>query len=452
MMGAVTATHLNVRSQPNTNSRILGEIASGTLVEVVGQKSGWFEIQYQGRPAFVYGDYIQLDNDIPRQIGVVTASLLNVRSRPAVSAEVIGTLGSGTVVPVVSSQSGWLEIPFHGSLGYCSASYIELHRQGQRRQGVVSASLLNVRSNPTSEAPVLGQLRRQAEITVESTLGAWHEISFNNSRGYVAAQYIKLLPEKEVTPSIPIAANELDEALSSDAVTAPVGGDQRFSPANQLPVSGSAEERKVASTWNKYGGLLAQLSDTEGVDEACSVAVLCVESSGEGFDPDNQNRMVIRFENHKFWKYWGKTDPARYRQHFTYDANQVWKGHQWRKSPGDHWQIFHGIQKAEWEVLEFARSIDNDAALMSISMGGPQIMGFNYEALGFRSVQEMYNAFSADMGAQITGMFDFMSAAMIRYLQVLNFVGFAGLYNGSGQKDIYGRRIKNFYDAFKRIS
>jgi hypothetical protein len=180
--------------------------------------------------------------------------------------------------------------------------------------------------------------------------------------------------------------------------------------------------------------------------------VLCVESSGKGFDPGNQDRMIIRFENHKFWKYWGKTNPDRFERHFTYKAGQVWKGHKWRKAPDHAWQAFHGRQHAEWEVLTFARAIENDAALMSISMGAPQIMGFNYRAVGYRNVQEMFDTFAEGIEAHIEGMFEFMSPAMVRHLQRRDFTAFAGLYNGSGQKETYGLWIKKHYEAFKRIA
>ena len=46
---------------------------------------------------------------------------------------------------------------------------------------------------------------------------------------------------------------------------------------------------------------------------------------------------------------------------------------------------------------------------------------------------------------------DFMSPAMIQHLQRRDFTRFAGLYNGSGQKEKYGRWIKNHYQAFKHL-
>ncbi len=179
--------------------------------------------------------------------------------------------------------------------------------------------------------------------------------------------------------------------------------------------------------------------------------MLCVESSGKGFEQNNSDRMIIRFENHKFWKYWGKHHPQQYRQHFTYSHQKVWQGHQWRADTTSDWQGFHGNQGKEWQVFEFARQLDEHAALMSISMGAPQIMGFHYERIGYHSIQEMFDEFSRSIQGQITGLFDFFSPRMLQYLQDLDFEGFAGMYNGKGQKKIYGDKINRHYAAFKKI-
>ncbi len=103
-------------------------------------------------------------------------------------------------------------------------------------------------------------------------------------------------------------------------------------------------------------------------------------------------------------------------------------------------------------MLEFARSIDNEAALKSISMGAPQIMGCHHEQIGYPSAEAMFDAFSNDIEAQIRGFFDFFSRTMVQRLQRQDFSSFAGLYNGSGQKQKYGSWIKQHYDALKQIA
>src|SRR5690606_24417407 len=100
------------------------------------------------------------------------------------------------------------------------------------------------------------------------------------------------------------------------------------------------------------------------------------------------------FENHIFYKYWGQHHPDQFQQHFSFDPQKRWQKHQWRPSPQAPWSDFHGAQSREWEAFNFANALDGRAAKLSISMGAPQIMGFNYTTLGYGSVEEMFEAFS----------------------------------------------------------
>src|SRR5690606_7769930 len=140
----------------------------------------------------------------------------------------------------------------------------------------------------------------------------------------------------------------------------------------------------VVNAWNRYGGLLTALAGQLNIDPAIAVAVISIESSGRGFDG---GRMTIRFEVHIFLSRCAPNRLAQARQHFFSDPSREWSDpwkHVWRRDPSADWQPVHtGRQESQWEVLDFARQIDPEAALLSISMGAAQIMGFNYQNLGY---------------------------------------------------------------------
>lgn len=231
-------------------------------------------------------------------------------------------------------------------------------------------------------------------------------------------------------------------------------------PATELisaPASASSTARLAADIWNRYGGLLKALSAVLNIEPAVAVATLAVESGGQGFAADG--RMIIRFENHVFYSQWGKNNQAKFAQHFTYNTGQTWTGHKWRPTPNEAWRPtnqadFHGVQSREWEVLDFARTLSDEAAKMSISMGSPQIMGFNFGIIGYASVSDMFTAFSAGEREQIVGFFDFVrgvNPGAVKALQSRDFKTFATYYNGSGQATLYGNLIKASYDAFNQV-
>jgi hypothetical protein len=159
--------------------------------------------------------------------------------------------------------------------------------------------------------------------------------------------------------------------------------------------------------------------------------------------------VVIRFENHQFHRRWGRQRVDVFREHFRFNRTRPWTGHRFRPEAGD-WHRFHGSQDREWAVLEFARRLDDTAALNSISMGAPQIMGFNHTVIGYPDVQSMFESFASER-YQLLGLFDFLDGEMLAALRRQDFIRFASLYNGRGQAEEYGRRIRDHYEVFQAL-
>ncbi|TAA47517.1 N-acetylmuramidase domain-containing protein [Corallincola spongiicola] len=423
MIGIVNTQRLNVRDRPAADGRKLGVVNRNAVLPVLAQRNGWYEIRYQQHSGFVSAEYLRIADTSPRQSGVINASRLNVRSRPDRHAPIFGSLVKASVLEIEGSHGDWLEVSFNQATGYVLAEYVDLHLSPEPTQAKVITAVLNVRGQPDAGSTLIGQVVAQQLVSVTGQLDGWSEIVFSKGRGYVASRYLQPLSEQQLEMQQPVAA--------------PVA-------------SHSKEQMAVVNAWQKFGPALKLMASEHQLDVATVVAVICVESGGKGFEPSNQDRMIIRFENHKFWKYWGRSNPDIFNAHFVYAKDKVWKGHQWRASRQDPWQSFHGNQEKEWQLLSFARNLDDTAALLSISMGAPQIMGFHYQTLGYATVQQMFAEFCIDVDRQIDGMFAFFSPAMLQSLQQLDFERFAGYYNGSGQKAFYGAAISRHYQAFKQ--
>lgn len=156
-----------------------------------------------------------------------------------------------------------------------------------------------------------------------------------------------------------------------------------------------------------------------GVDPAAAMAVLQVESGGSGYGKDGA--LLIRFEPHIFEKYSGRERPL------TERAGQA----------------------AEYRNLERAALIDKEAALLSTSLGAPQIMGFNYKSAGFSTVQAMWEAFTASERFQVLAFFRLIDSwGLVPAIREKNFLTFAKKYNGKGQKG-YDQKMANAYELWK---
>lgn len=238
-----------------------------------------------------------------------------------------------------------------------------------------------------------------------------------------------------------------DPALQAATVEAP--------PGRRLAGGSGQHEVAIARAWNLYGGLLGTLADRLRFHPAAAVAVLCVESSGMGYGPDG--RVLIRFENHIFRRSLPSDRLPDFDRHFFIGPGQPWMDHRFRMAPTAPWTQFHGSQALEWQAFEVARAIDPDAATRSISMGLPQVMGFNHALLGYPSARDMLAFMAADVRFQLLGLFDFVAGARrdgpaLQALRRDDFDAFATLYNGPGQARYYGELIAAHVRAFQRLA
>ena len=332
------------------------------------------------------------------QIGIVTANTLNLRPQPATKKQPIGKLKRGTHVEIIGRQDSWYHVKVGDLDGYVSKNFLTIKKivvKKQTKKGKVIASRLNVRAGPSTRKVATAQLKRGAIVEILEREGSWYHIKAGDIAGYVYGDFISIQDSK------PVAKYLFEDTVLASIALEP-SENERIAIRQKL----SARQKKAARTWNSQGNLLRALSEIVDIEPACAVAVLCVESGGRCFSVDG--RMIIRFENHVFWRQWGKRHSSTFNKHFRYDRDKAWLRHQFRPAPSGRWRDFHGRQANEWQVFELARSLNAAAAMRSISMGGPQIMGFNHARIGYDAVVEMFDNFQADIRFQILGLFDFL--------------------------------------------
>ncbi len=365
---------------------------------------------------------------------------VNLRSQAQVDpSTLLGTLNEGTKLELDQQGGDWNTAKVYVATQVASAA-------GNLVKPLAGYDTINIRSAPDIDPSTgVGELSSSQGLElISGPTNGWFV-----ARVYLSAQYSLVVSDQPApTPppgsltvpnGSPLTAAEL-QALS-------------LAPAQQRNAPGGAAQTALnaARIWNKYGGVLEPLSAKIGIDKAVAVAVIAVESGGSGMGPDG--RMIIRFENHLFWAYWGKNNPAAYNQYFVFNQTTTWQGHQYRTQPNGPWLDVHQNQNSEWAAFNFATTLNASAAKSSISMGLTQILGSNYSAIGYSSVDAMFAAFAADEKYQLLGFFNFVKndQRQISALQNSDFVGFARIYNGPGMPDYYGGLIKGVVDGFNTL-
>jgi hypothetical protein len=366
---------------------------------------------------------------------------VNLRSKAQVDASTLmGTLNEGVKLELDKQGAEWNTGKVYVSTQVAGAS-----------GGLVSAlsgwDTINIRNAPSTDPSTdVGDLNKgQSLELISGPTNGWIV-----ARVYLSAQFSQVISDQPAPPPPP---GGLDVPSGSPLTLAELQA-MSLVPARKLNAPGGAGQAALnaARIWNKYGGMLEPLSARIGIDKGVAVAVIAVESGGSGMGPDG--RMIIRFENHLFWSFWGKANPAAYNQSFVFDQNASWKGHKYRTQPNGPWLDVHQNQNSEWATFNFASTIEATAAKKSISMGLVQIMGFNNRAIGYASPDAMFAAFAADEKFQLLGFFNFVKndQRQVAALRNRDYVGFAKIYNGPGQPDFYGGLIKGVVDGFATLA
>jgi Tol biopolymer transport system component len=209
----------------------------------------------------------------------------------------------------------------------------------------------------------------------------------------------------------------------------------------------SSAEIATAELWNRMGTTITEIADTYNLDLLMVVGVIQAGGGGAGFGADG--RLLIRFETHIFYDMWGKSYPDVFNRYFQFNPNERWRDHQWRPNVDAEWQLVHEGQQMEWQVFDFARALNETAALQSISMGTPQTMGFNAAAMGYVSPQAMFADFQQGEAEQILALFRlFESRQLIDPLRRGDLFAFATGYFGAGQAEFYESLIRRYIQVF----
>lgn len=172
------------------------------------------------------------------------------------------------------------------------------------------------------------------------------------------------------------------------------------------------------------------------LDPALVHTVLSVESRGRGFL--KSGKPVILFEGHKFWEQLVLLglDPVK----ITPKLPEGILYPKW----ADTWYVGG---EGEYQRLEVAMAVSQPAALRSASWGLFQLMGFNFELCGFKTVDDFVAAMRQGEPQQLDAFLHFIEATgLIKHLRAHKWAKFAHGYNGPAyKKNGYDSKLENAY-------
>ena len=204
----------------------------------------------------------------------------------------------------------------------------------------------------------------------------------------------------------------------------------------------------VGSNSSKYG-----ITDEDiqghakelGVEAAALEAVRKVDTGGRGgFIPDGNSGSLplLLFQGHIFWQQL-RSRGINPQDHVKGNEDILYQRLDKTKYVG-------GL--GEYEHLERAIKIDEEAALSSASWGMFQIMGYNYGSCGCESVKEFVNGMKESESAQYGLFINYLKShpSMVNALKNRDWKTFAKLYFGpTYAQNRYDDKLAKAYSSLK---
>lgn len=133
----------------------------------------------------------------------VTGEIVNVREKPDTSYSIVTQVRKGETYPIVSAENGWYQIKLpSGQEGWVAGWLVKRQTvpSSNPTRGIVTASSLNVRSEPSSDSSKVGTLEQGDRVKILDENNGWSKIDFNGTIAWISSQYI------EISDSVPVSS------------------------------------------------------------------------------------------------------------------------------------------------------------------------------------------------------------------------------------------------------
>jgi cell wall-associated NlpC family hydrolase len=131
---AKVSNYVNMRSEPNEESEVLGKIYNNSAATILETDGDWYKVKsgtvtgYIKAEYFVTGDEAEaLAKEVGKRIAKVTTTTLKVRDEASLDATVQTLVPIDEELEVIEELDGWVKVQIDSDVvGYVSSEYVEL--------------------------------------------------------------------------------------------------------------------------------------------------------------------------------------------------------------------------------------------------------------------------------------------------------------------------------------
>ena len=136
MAAANVEGYVNIRSEANADSEIVGVLMPGYAVTVTEKGDEWSKISSNGVEGYIKNEYLVFGEEAKAHYrnmcgitGVVQADSLRVREAASTDSAQVGTLTQNGEVSIFGEEADWYQIQYSGSSAYVHGDYVTLSEE-----------------------------------------------------------------------------------------------------------------------------------------------------------------------------------------------------------------------------------------------------------------------------------------------------------------------------------
>jgi len=129
----VDSGNLNVRSEADASSSMVGKMTNNSACEILEQVGDFYHITSGEIEGYIAADYVvtgeealAIAESVVGQVAYVSGDGVNVRSVASTDSEIIGRMNSGSTLEVEADLGDWIQVFYDDTSAYVSADYVEI--------------------------------------------------------------------------------------------------------------------------------------------------------------------------------------------------------------------------------------------------------------------------------------------------------------------------------------
>jgi len=118
----ISSGRLNLRADPSTSAKVLGQYANGTSLKVLGVGTEWHRVSVNGVTGYMMAKYVKInsDNATPHKTVANNGTFVNLRAGAGYGFDVLKRVSDGAAATVVIPYPTWSKVIVRNGSGFMS--------------------------------------------------------------------------------------------------------------------------------------------------------------------------------------------------------------------------------------------------------------------------------------------------------------------------------------------